>query len=224
MRPGGREAPTGARPTPPGPRAHSGGGPRLPRVGLSRCDAARRLAAAREQITRAVGPGRWGPHGSRGGLPWETRALFPANSFEIAWARGDFASLFQRGRLWYARLTRPHRQCPGAGLVRLPANDTFAVGTAPRRRGGGGFLALPNNDDKPPRQAESLLPESPSHPVLPPAHTFKPTLRVPRLAAQLQERGGAKPPARGASVCSGSDDFRAVFWQANPISVCSVRI
>lgn len=97
-------------------------------------------------------------------------------------------------------------------------------GRHPGGGAGGGFLALPNNDDKPPRQAESLLPESPSHPVLPPAHTFKPTLRVPRLAAQLQERGGAKPPARGASVCSGSDDFRAVFWQANPISVCSVRI
>ncbi|XP_068388814.1 collagen alpha-1(I) chain-like [Eschrichtius robustus] len=56
-------------------------------------------------IARPRGPGRRDP---RGGLPRETRALFPANSFEIAQARGDFASLFQRDRLSYARLARPH--------------------------------------------------------------------------------------------------------------------
>ncbi|XP_066880006.1 collagen alpha-2(I) chain-like [Kogia breviceps] len=116
-------------------------------------------------IARPRGPGRRGRRDPRGGLPRETRALFPTNSFEIAQARGDFASLFQRGRLSYARLARPHN---------VPE------------------LALP-----------SCAPAC--------AHTPTHTRGVPLGRTQLQKRGGAKPLARSASVCSGSDDFRAVF-------------
>lgn len=88
-------------------------------------------------IARPRGPGRRGRRDPRGGLPRETRALFPTNSFEIAQARGDFASLFQRGRLSYAQLARPHN-VPELALVGYPQRARSPWGRRPGAGWGGG--------------------------------------------------------------------------------------
>lgn len=91
--------------------------------------------------TKSPGPrgrGRWGQRDSRGGLPWESRAFFHSNSFEIARAREDFASLFQRGCPPVVCSSCSPSQCPRASLGWLPANGQFAVEKSPR-----GFLLLP---------------------------------------------------------------------------------
>lgn len=162
-------------------------------------------------IARPRGPGRRGRRDPRGGLPRETRALFPTNSFEIAQARGDFASLFQRGRLSYAQLARPHN-VPELALVGYPQRARSPWGRRPGAGGGGGRIppAAKKRQATPASGVASLhLPQPSCAPAR--AHTPTHTRGVPLGRTQLQKRGGAKPPARSASVCSGSDDFRAVF-------------
>lgn len=118
------------------------------------------------KIARASGPGGWGQRDSRGGLPWESRAFFQSNSFEIARAREDFASLFQRGCPPVVCSSCSPSQCPGASLGWLPANGQFAVEKSPR-----GFLLLPKTTSSYLSKVGSLLPTCPGHPVLPPGHT-----------------------------------------------------
>lgn len=145
--------------------------------------------------TIARGRGRWGRYDSRGGLPQDSRALFPSNSFEIARARGDFASLFQRGHPPVVRWARSPTQTMSR---RQPQSATHE---RPIRRGEGapGIPSVAKNV-KPPQQGESLLSPFPTHPVLPPGHTHTPTFRAPHSAAPSCRSVEGKTPARGASV------------------------
>lgn len=120
-------------------------------------------------------------------------------------------------RLSYAGLALPHRQCPGGSLSRLPMNGPFAAGKEPRE-----FLLLPKTSSHPskgnlfsPRFPPILCSHRGTHTHL---HSGRPTRQHPAAGAWR-----AKPRPEVRLCCSGSDDFRAVFWQANPISVCSVR-
>lgn len=120
-------------------------------------------------------------------------------------------------RLSYAGLAFPHRQCPRGSLTRLPMNGPFTTGKEPRE-----FLLLPKTSSHP-SKGSLFFSLFPSHPVLPPGNTHphlgRPTRQHPAAGAWR-----AKPRPEVRLCCSGSDDFRAVFCQANPISVCSVRV
>lgn len=112
---GGQEAPAGARPTPWSVITRVGARAR----GRLGCPVEMLLAGSPKpgnRIAPAAGPGMGGaiPAGSPLGDPGPL--LFPANSFEITQAWGEFTSLFQRGSLWYTRLARPHK-VPELALV-----------------------------------------------------------------------------------------------------------
>lgn len=170
------------------------------------------------RIAPAAGPRLGGvrPAGSPLGDPGPL--LFPANSFEIAQAWGEFASLFQRGSLSYTQLARPHK-VPELALVGYLQMARSPWG----RRPGGGFLLLPNND-KPPQQVKSLLSTSLSHPVLPPAYTLTPTIGVPQTAAPGCRGTTGRNPGPKCVCLLRFRRLQGSFLQYNPISVCSVRI
>ncbi|CAI9181302.1 unnamed protein product [Rangifer tarandus platyrhynchus] len=112
---GCQEAPAGARPTPRSVITRVGARAR----GRLGCPVEMLLAGSPKpgnRIAPAAGPGLGGaiPAGSPLGDPGPL--LFPANSFEIAQAWGEFASLFQRGSLSYTRFARPHK-VPELALV-----------------------------------------------------------------------------------------------------------
>lgn len=181
------------------------------------------------------------PQGAQsGGNGWEAPSsvrLIPPDPWAPRWRPAP-------AKYWAA----PRRYCP-------LAHQNLGTGSPGRRgwgRGGGAipagifpgrarlfshptlwkFLLLPNNIIKPPRQVGSLLPTSPSHTVLLPAHTLTPTIGVPHLAVPSFRspgwgggRRGREKPLLEVHLCvqvpKTSGQF---FWQANPISVCSARI
>lgn len=133
---GGQEAPAGARSTPLPQSVITQVGART--RGRLGCPVEMLLAGSPKpgnRISPAAGPRLGGvrPAGSPLGDPGPL--LFPANSFEIAQAWGEFASLFQRGSLSYTRLTRPHK-VPELALVgyRQMARSPWG-----RRPGGNSF-------------------------------------------------------------------------------------
>ena len=112
---GGQEAPAGARPTPRSVISRVGARAR----GRLGCPVEMLLAGSPKpgnRIAPAAGPRLGGASPAGSPLGDAGPLLFPANSFEIAQAWGEFASLFQRGSLSYTRLARPHK-VPELALV-----------------------------------------------------------------------------------------------------------
>lgn len=175
-RPGGREAPAGARPTPPGPWAL--GRRPAPAEGWAaplRC----RLPARCSPGTRSRGAGAVGTARFPRGSPLGDPGPLPRQLFRNCLGSGRLC-VFVPARPPRVRSARSPSQTMSRGRPRSASRKGHVRcgdGTP------GGILLLPNDDDKPPQQAESLLRTSPSHPVLPPAHTLTPTLGVPGSAA-----------------------------------------
>lgn len=143
-------------------------------------------------ITR--GRGRWGRYDSRGGLPQDSRALFPSNSFEIARARGHFASLFQRGHPPVVRWAR----FPSQTMSQRQPHSATHERPVHHGEGAPGIPSVAKNV-KPPQQGESLFLPVPQ-PSCAPAGEHTPTFRAPHSAAPSCRSVEGKAPARGASV------------------------
>lgn len=188
-------------------RGHPGGGPRPRRAGLPRCDAARRLTEAWERDDPGPrAPAGWGGALREGGLPRGDPGPLPSQLFPNCSGSGRLCVFVP-----FLRSARSPSQCPGAVLGRGPAKGTFAVGTAPWE---GGREVIPSAAKQ--RQAapaSGIASLRVTQPSCAPAraHTHTHTRGALFGRTQLQERGGAKPPAGDTFVCSGSDDFRAVF-------------
>lgn len=207
---GGREAPAGARPTPPGPWAP--GRRPTPAEGWAaplRCcpPACRSLGTG--------SPGRGARAGGGGAIP-------------AGVSLGRLGPSSQPTLSKLLRLGETLRLCSSAAASRTPSSLALTMsrswpwlatrkghvrrGDGALGPGGGGRIppAAKKRQATPASGVASLhLPQPSCAPAR--AHTPTHTRGVPLGRTQLQKRGGAKPPARSASVCSGSDDFRAVF-------------